>query len=65
MTQERLNGLALLHIHRNIQLKVSDIIDLFPQKHQRRLKLSNILQTDNLKLEKKTTVSYDFRNLIC
>ena len=65
MTQERLNGLALLHIHRNIELKVSDIIDLFAQKHQRRLKLSNILKTDNLKLKKKTTVSYDFRNLIC
>ena len=51
MTQERLNGLALLHIHRNIELKVSDIIDLFAQKHPRRLELSNILQTDNLKLE--------------
>ena len=51
MTQERLNGLALLHIHRNIELKVSGIIDLFAQKHPRRLELSNILQTDNLKLE--------------
>ena len=51
MTQERLDGLALLHIHRNIELKVSDIIDLFAQKHPRRLELSNILQTDNLKLE--------------
>ena len=51
MTQERLNGLALFHIHRNIELKVSDIIDLFAQKHPRRLELSNILQTDNLKLE--------------
>ena len=51
MTQERLNGLALLHIHRIIELKVSDIIDLFAQKRPRRLELSNILQTDNLKLE--------------
>ena len=51
MTQEGLNRLALLHIHRNIELKVSDIIYLFAQKHPRRLELSNILQTDNLKLE--------------
>ena len=51
MTQEGLNGLALLHIHRNIKLKVSDIIDLFAQKHSRRLELTNMLQTDNLKLE--------------
>ena len=51
MTQEGLNRLALFHIHRNIELKVSDIIDLFAQKHPRRLELSNILETDNLKLE--------------
>ena len=35
MTNARLNGLALLFIHREIDLDVSEIIDLFAQKNRR------------------------------
>ena len=35
MTNARLNGLALLFIHREIVLEVSEIIDLFAQKSRR------------------------------
>ena len=35
MTNARLNGLALLFIHREIVLEVSEIIDLFAQKSRK------------------------------
>ena len=35
MTNARLNGLALLFIHRETDLDVSDIINLFGQKNRR------------------------------
>ena len=35
MTNSRLNGLALLFIHREVDLDVSEIIDLFVQKNRR------------------------------
>ena len=43
MGTERLTGLALLHIHRNIHLEIPDIVEEFARRHPRRLKLSNIL----------------------
>ena len=43
MRTERLTGLALLHLHRDISLEISDIVDEFARRHPRRLKLSNIL----------------------
>ena len=35
MQQERLNGLALLHIHRDIELNVNEVIDFFATKKKR------------------------------
>ena len=42
MGTERLTGLALLHIHRDIPLQTSDIIDEFAWRHPRKLQLFNI-----------------------
>ena len=46
MTEERLNGLSLLSIHRDIDLNMDDIINRFARKNERRMSLSNILDTD-------------------
>ena len=46
MTEERLNGLALLSIHRDIDLNMDDIINRFARKNERRMSLINILDTD-------------------
>ena len=43
MGTERLTGLALLHIHRDIPLEIPDVIDEFARRHPRRLNTSNIL----------------------
>ena len=40
---ERLTGLALLHIHRDIPLEISDVIDEFARRQPRRLQTSNII----------------------
>ena len=40
MTYARLNGLALLFIHREIDLDVSEIIDLFAQKIRRTIEIA-------------------------
>ena len=42
-SQLRLNGLALLLIHRDICVDVQAIIDEFSHRHPRILKLTNIL----------------------
>ena len=41
MGTERLTGLALLHIHRDIPLETSDVIDEFARRQPRRLQTSN------------------------
>ena len=46
MTKERLSGLALLSIHRDIDLNVDDIINRFARKNERRMSLINISDTD-------------------
>ena len=46
MSEHRLNGLALLHIHREIDLDVHEVIDRFAIRHPRRMKLINILDSD-------------------
>lgn len=43
MSQERLTGLALMHVHVDIPLCVEEVIARFAVKHHRRLKLKNIL----------------------
>ena len=43
MSQERLTGLALMHVHIDIPVSVEEIITRFAVKHRRRLQLRNIL----------------------
>ena len=43
MGDERLSSLALLHVHRDIDINVEDIMDEFNRRHPRRLQLANIL----------------------
>ena len=35
MTQERLNGLALLHINREIELTIEEVIDCFAKENRK------------------------------
>ena len=46
MSQGRLNGLAMLHVHREINLDVKEVLDCFAGRHPRRMKLINILNAD-------------------
>ena len=46
MSENRLIGLALLHVHREIQLDIQEVIDRFAIRHPRRMKLLDILNTD-------------------
>ena len=43
MKQERMNGLALLHVHRDLELDIEKIVDLFAMKHPRRVEMINVL----------------------
>ena len=43
MVQDRLNGLALMHAHREMALDLEQIIDLFANLHPRRVRMENIL----------------------
>lgn len=45
--EERLNGLAIMHAHRNIPLDLDEIIDLFASLHPRRMRMANILCSDD------------------
>ena len=46
MTQSRLNGLALLNVHREVELDVDEVIDCFARKHRRRMQLVDIFNSD-------------------
>lgn len=43
MAQDRLNGLALMHAHRDMELDLEKVIDLFANLHPRRMRMENIL----------------------
>jgi len=43
MSQTRLTGLALLHIHYNIEIDLNEIIRRFARLYPRRMELANIL----------------------
>ena len=43
MVQDRLNGLALMHAHKEMELDLAKIIDFFPHLHPRRMRMENIL----------------------
>ena len=47
MGEERLNGLALMHTHREMELNLEEIIDLFATRHPRRMKMVSILCSDD------------------
>ena len=46
MSQNRLNGLAAMYIHKEINLDIDTVLHKFARKHRRRLELINILDTD-------------------
>ena len=46
MGEERLNRLATMHVHKDINMDLEMIIDDFAVKHKRRLKFRNILDSD-------------------
>ena len=43
MVQDRLNGLALMHAHREMELDLEKVVDLFANLHPRRMRMENIL----------------------
>ena len=43
MGQERLSGLALMNIHRDIPIAADDIVDNFARSHPRRMELVNVM----------------------
>ena len=43
MLEDRMNGLAMLHIHYGRKLDEDAIINMFAQKHPRRMELVNIV----------------------
>ena len=47
MTEERLNGLAMLHVHSNIAINLDTVINDFANNENRKIKLKNILDSDN------------------
>ena len=46
MAENGLNGLALLHVHSDIDLDVNEVLDWFAIRHPRRMKLLDILNLD-------------------
>ena len=44
MDNERLTALTFLHVHRDIEVNVPQVIDEFARRYPRHMKLSNILQ---------------------
>ncbi len=48
MKEERLNGLALLAIHREIDIDYEEILDIFARKYPHRLRLLNVTDETNL-----------------
>eukprot|EP00794_Sanderia_malayensis_P017275 gene17275-19002_t len=47
ISQSRLNGFALFHVHREIKIDVDEVINRFARKHPRRMQLIEILSSDN------------------
>ena len=46
MRQQRLNGLALMHTHREIPLDLEQILHLLAFLHSRRMRMVHILRDD-------------------
>ena len=43
MGQERLSGLALMHINYSMEIDLDEVINIFARKHPRRMALADIL----------------------
>ena len=43
MNEERLNGLALLYAHRDIDIDYDELLNIFATDYSHRLKLINVL----------------------
>ena len=46
MGQERLNGLAMMHFHYDLDIDHDAVLDMFARKHPRRMALQNVLDSD-------------------
>ena len=46
ISETRLRGLAMLNIHREIELDISEVIDQFAAKHPRHIELVDMLQVN-------------------
>ena len=46
MTLDRLNGLATLQTQRDIKLDLNGMINIYSRKHNRQLRLNNVLCSD-------------------
>jgi hypothetical protein len=46
MGQERLNGLAMMHFHYDLDVDHDAVLDMFARKHPRRMALHNVLDSD-------------------
>ena len=46
MKQERLNGLATLFIHKDINVNIDHVLGRYGRKHKRRMTVTNILHSD-------------------
>ena len=44
MTQDRLNGLALMYVHEDKHIDLDQVIELLVQMHPRRMQMADILQ---------------------
>ena len=47
MAQERLNRLAALSVHRNMNISENEIIEKFARMHPRRMQMIDILHSDD------------------
>ena len=59
MTQERLNGLAMLSIYRDKDFDLDDIVNRFSLKNERRMTLMNIPETDDASNSKHLLMNED------
>lgn len=44
MSEDRLTGLALMNIHKNMPVNIEEVIENFAREDPRRMKLSNIIK---------------------
>ena len=47
MGQERLNGLAMMHFHYEVDIDHNAVLDIFARRHPRRMTLLNVLDSNH------------------